>query len=114
MSKPDFTIAQGDLLPSMLATLRFDDGTIADLTTATLVQARFIHRVTEAIPSPVIITGAATVLSATDGTIRYDFVATQTDVEGDYNLVFRATFPGGFETFPNNGYLHLQITEALA
>jgi hypothetical protein len=56
----------------------------------------------------------ATVVSATDGTVEYEWGATDTDTAGLYLAEFEVTFAGGIKrTFPGEDYLYVLVKEDL-
>jgi phage baseplate assembly protein gpV len=104
-----FFVKQNDTQPRMLATLKDGDGTVIDLTSAT---ARFHMRT----PSgTVVVDAAATVVNAAAGIVRYDWQAADTASVGTYQAEFEITYPDNtVETFPNAGYIRVQITDDIA
>jgi hypothetical protein len=104
-----FYIKRNDTSPSISATLA-SDGTAVDLTGATV---KFIMRLPGATSAKV--NTAATVVSAADGTVRYDWVAANTDTAGLYQAEFEVTFAGGAKrTFPADDYLYVSVVTDLA
>lgn len=105
-----FYIKQDDTTPSLRADLKNGNGDAVDLLDATV---RFHMR---AIGSTnVLIDAAATVISEPGGTVQYDWVAGDTSDVGSYQVEFEVTYPaGGIETFPNNGYIRVEIISDIA
>ena len=63
---------------------------------------------------PKVNTGA-TVVSATAGTVRYDWASDDTNTAGLYRAEFEVTFAGGIKrTFPGDDYLYVQVLADLA
>ena len=103
-----FYLKQHDTLPALEASLINPDGTAVDLTGAAV---KFV--MTAADGTPVVDAAGAIVAPATDGKVRYDWLAEDTAVPGAYRAEFEVTFVGSRYTFPNNDYLAVQITKSL-
>ena len=59
--------------------------------------------------------GSVTTVSSTAGRVKYSFTAANTDTSGNFDGEFEVTFVGGqVETFPNDGYIKVIITDDLA
>lgn len=107
----DFTIKQHDTWPPLAFTLSDASGPV-DLTTATTI--KFIAK-----GQTVIITG--TCVKDPDQTVNkgkgtYTFLAADTAVNGLYDVEFEVNWggtPAKVETFPNVGYLSLEIVDDL-
>lgn len=98
-----FYIKQNDTKPSITAQL-LSDGSAVDLTGATV---KFHMGST--------IDAAATITDAATGNVRYDWASGDTATAGTYNAEFEVTFSDGkIETFPNDEYLLIVITEEVA
>lgn len=98
-----FYIKQNDTRPALYAQL-LQDGSVIDLTGCTVKLA------IRGLPlRDVDITDAET------GNVRYDWIAADTANAGIYEAEFEVTFPdGSVQTFPNNGYITIVITEEVA
>ena len=105
-----FYIKRNDTSPSMLATLQDADGNAVNVTGAT---ARFHLR---AIGSDAVtVDSAAVIVSPSEGIVRYDWDAADTDVAGSYQAEFEVTYAdASIETFPNDGYIRVNITGDIA
>ena len=105
----DLTIKQNDTWPKLEATLSDANGPV-DLTAATSV--KFIMRKVGGTP---IVTGTGAKKSppGVDGVVTYTWIAADTSVVGSYEGEFELTFPGGVETFPNEGYFTIEIVDDL-
>jgi hypothetical protein len=104
-----FYIKQNDTQPRMLATLKDGDENVIDLTDATV---RFHMR---AVGGAVVTDAAAVVVTAASGLVRYDWSASDTEDTGSYQAEFEVTYADGtIETFPNNGYIRVQIGDDIA
>jgi len=98
-----FYLKQNDTRPSYVAQL-LQDGSAVDLAGATV---RF--HMGSVVDAP------ATIVDASTGVVRYDWLATDTAVAGTYNAEFEVTFSdGAVETFPNKDYLQIVIGEKVA
>lgn len=105
-----FHIKQHDTKPSIKATLKDGDGTVINLTDATV---RFHMRKIGATSTTV--DAAATVVSpATGGVVQYDWSAADTATIGTYHAEFEVTYgDNSIETFPNNGFISVVVTDDL-
>ena len=103
MSVTTFHIKQNDTKPSLSVQL-LSDGSAVDLTGA---MVKF-HMGT-------IIDAAATIVNAATGNVKYNWAVGDTATAGKFNAEFEVTFSDGtVETFPNDGYLLINIMEELA
>jgi len=102
-----FYIKQNDTTPSLRATLENGSGDAVDLTSTTV---RFHMR--EIGKTTVKTDAAATLISANTGIVQYNWVADDTDTVGSYQAEFEVTYSDNtVETFPNNGYIRIEITD---
>lgn len=102
-----FSLKVGDTAPALEAVLRDNTGSAVDLTDAT-VDLNVLH------PrgGDVEVAAQATILNATDGLVEYSWAAGDTDVEGRYRAEFVVEYTdGSVETFPNDGFHDLVITQ---
>ena len=59
--------------------------------------------------------GSVTTVSSTAGRVKYSFSSADTDTSGNFDGEFQVTFVGGqVETFPNDGYIKVIITDDVA
>lgn len=105
-----FYVKQNDTSPAMLATLQDADGNAVNVTGATV---RFHMRAVGS--TTVVVDEAATIVTDLDGLVRYDWQAADTDTIGSYQAEFEVTYSdGSVETFPNDGYIRVEITDDIA
>jgi len=102
-----FYIKQNDTSPSIQATLENGDGQKVNLSGCSI---RFYMK--EIGSATVKVDGAVTVVNENTGLIRYDWVDSDTNVAGNYHGEFQVTYPSTkVETFPNDGYIKIKITD---
>lgn len=105
-----FYIKQNDTGPSMLVTLQDANDNGVDITGASV---RFHLRPISS--STVKVDQAATIVTAADGLVRYDWQAADTDTIGSYQAEFEVTYAdASIETFPNDGYIRVEIISDIA
>ena len=108
MATPTFFIKQNDDRPTLDVALQDDRGRPTDISSATVV----FHMRNTADDSVKINGSSVTILSATRGEVRYTFTTSNTDTAGNFQAEFQVTFSGGtIETFPNDGYIDVIITD---
>lgn len=100
----DLTLKQHDRLPSVAVTLTDLADAPADLTSSTV---KFVMGVAGGTPK---VTAAATIVAPTLGTVRYDWIAGDTDTPGTYSAEWQVTYANGkAQTFPSDGYNTIAI-----
>lgn len=103
---PDVTLKAHDTWPPLNATLSTDTGPL-DLSTAATVKLLLKADST-------LVSGVCTIVSASDGTVRYDWQTGDTATPGTYQCEFEITWATGkIETVPNDGYAAISIEEDL-
>lgn len=110
----DFTIKKGDLLPPIEAILKDANGNVVDLTDAT--EVNFIMQAQDS-DTTKINTKAGTpaeIVNALGGQVRYSWVSTDTDTPGLYFAEFEVDWSSVLQTFPNKGFIIVEIVEDLA
>ena len=96
-----------ELRQQFAATLKDENGQIVEVTGAS---AKF--HVAKLNSSSVITDASATVTNGSAGTVEYAWSASDTDSIGTFRVEFEVTFPTGLvETYPNSGYISIQITD---
>jgi len=102
-----FHIKQNDTVPSLRAALENGNGDAVDLTNATCqFHLRKIGSTT------VVVDASAQIVTEATGIVQYNWIADDTDTVGSYQAEFEVTYPDNtVETFPNNGYIRVEITD---
>ena len=103
-----FHMKRGDRLPAYTATLKDANGAV-DLTGAT--SAKFIMR--EQHTQAPKVNATCQITNASQGQIKYEWGATDTDTPGTYLVEIEVDFGGKKMTFPNPGYNIVLIGEDL-
>jgi hypothetical protein len=102
----DFTIAKGDLLPVLEAELQPAPGQTFTLAGATVMFRMWSKRaVADKVNAP------CTIIDAVARTVRYTWLAGDTDTAEGYLGQFVVTFPGGnVQHFPNDTAKVIRVT----
>ncbi len=109
MTVSDFTIKQGNRLPRITSILRDSAEAVIDLTTATGVALRYRRE-----GSSTVITKTATIVSAADGSVAYDWEADDTADAGLLFAEWEITFPGGLTySVPNNTNFTIEVAPSV-
>tara|TARA_R110000823_G_scaffold58005_5_gene139922 strand:- start:994 stop:1317 length:324 start_codon:yes stop_codon:yes gene_type:complete len=105
-----FYVKQNDTSPSILATLKDAAGAAVSLAGASVrLHMRKIGF------AQVTVDQAATIVTAASGEVRYDWVAADTAAVGSYEAEIEVTYgDGSIETFPNDGFIRVEITDDIA
>lgn len=105
-----FFIKQNDTSPALKATLKDGLDAVVDLTAASVrFHMRPIGDTTTKVDA------AAVIENADGGVVYYNWTAGDTDTIGSYEAEFEVTFTGGeIETFPNNRFIEVEITDDIA
>jgi hypothetical protein len=102
-----FYIKQNDTSPAMLATLKDGDEQVVELSGSTV---RFHMRAMG--ETDVTVDAAASIYDVDAGQVSYEWSASDTATVGSYQAEFEVTNTDGtIETFPNNGYIRVEITD---
>ena len=108
MANPTFFIKRNDDQPTLDVALRDDKNRPVDVTGASVV----FHMRNTADDTTKISGASVTVLAASKGEGRYSWTTTNTNTAGNFEAEFQVTFSdGGVQTFPNDGYIDVIITE---
>ena len=103
-----FKLKRNDTSPSISGTCQDADGVAVDITSATV---RF-HMIDS--NDVTVVDSGATIASGAAGTVRYDWLAADTDTAGGFRGEFEVTFSDAtIETFPNTGYIPIRIYDDL-
>jgi hypothetical protein len=104
----DFTLKAHDRRPSIQATLS-SGGTAVDLTG--VLSVKFIMANST---GTVVVNTAATIVTANQGIVRYDWGATDTATPGNYTAEWEVTISTGIkQTYPTTSFHSIQIVADL-
>lgn len=105
-----FYIKQNDTSPRLQATLKDGSGTAIDLTGASVnFHMRAVGSTTNKVD------GSATIADEDNGVVFYSWASSDTDTSGSFEAEFEVTYTGGaVETFPNDKYIQVEITDDIA
>jgi hypothetical protein len=102
------TIKRNDTLPVVDATLYGGDGNPINLSGATV---RFLVATPD---GTLVVDGAASVIDAANGKVRYAWAPADTKTSGTFRAEFQITFgDGSILTVPNDSYIPVRIVEDL-
>lgn len=112
-----FFIKQGDRRPLFVVILKDDFGEptegIVNLSSAT--SAVFNMRASTGGQAVKVSRGTATISNPTAGEVTYPWASADTDTSGNYVAEVEVTWSDGkVETFPNNGYFEITVTDDIA
>ena len=109
---PDFTIGQGDTLPVFEYQLLSPNGAPADLTT---LNVSTVMLVIGLVPGSTMYKITGSVVTAATGNVSAAFSSTDTSVAGMFEAFWETTDNvGNIQHYPNDGPLHIQITQTLS
>jgi hypothetical protein len=104
-----FYIKQNDTSPALRAQLKDGDDVPIVLTGASI---RFHMRT---LAGAAAVDAAATIVTAANGIVQYNWQAADTATVGSYQAEFEVTYSDTtIETFPNSGYIRVEITDDIA
>ena len=102
-----FYVKQNDTSPAILATLKDGAGTLIELSGSTV---RFHMR--ELGGTTAVVDAVATIYDYDAAQVSYAWQAADTATAGAYEAEFEVTnVDGTMDTFPNNGYIRVQIVD---
>ncbi len=111
MPEQRFFIKKNDTLKDLTATLRDGDFAVVDLTGITAI----VFNMRDASGTVKIDNVTAAVVVAASGTVKYEWVAADTDTAGEFDGEFEVTFgAGGILTFPNATDIRITIRDEVA
>lgn len=100
-----FYVKQGDTEPTLVAQLRWQDGTPIDLTDVTEVRLHMALNYQLHVDQPV------TIITPSEGRVSYGWTPGDTDVPGQFDAEFEVTFADGeIITCPNDGHFPIHVT----
>ena len=104
-----FWIKQNDTQPALRAQLKDGDDLPIVLTGSSV---RFHMRT---LAGTTVVDAAATIITAANGIVQYNWQAADTAAIGSYQAEFEVTYSDTtIETFPNSGYIRVEITDDIA
>jgi len=105
-----FFVKQNDTSPKLAATLKDGNGQVVDVTGASV---RF--HMARMNSNTAVVDAAGTVTNGGAGAVEYAWTPSNTANVGTYRGEFEVTFPSGLvETYPNAGYVSIQVTDDIA
>lgn len=108
---PDFSIKRNDTEPPLKATLEDGDGDPVDVSGATVT----FHMKESRSGQTVVDKPATLVNDGEDGQVKYSWDGEDTEDAGEYDAEFEVEYgAGGVETFPNSGFLTVEVDEDIA
>ena len=111
MADPTFYIKQNDTRPELDIFLRDDKDRTINITGAS-VKFSMRNASTNVVKVSL---GSVTTVNSTSGRVKYSFSSADTDTAGNFDGEFQVTFVGGqVETFPNDGYIKVIVTDDVA
>jgi len=105
-----FFIKQNDTAPILQANLKDANDVAVDVTGASIAfKMRPVSSTTATINT------AAAIIDGEAGSVKYEWVGSDTATAGSYFAEFQVTFAGGrIETFPNGDYIQITILDDIA
>jgi hypothetical protein len=103
----DFYIKKGDRLPEIEAVLKYADGTVINLTGASV---KFIFKKSGATTAVV---GNAVIVDEAAGSVKYSWGATDTDTKGAMTAEWEVTIGTNKITVPNHKHINILVHEDL-
>lgn len=104
-----FHLKQNDTAPAIRGTIKDGNGEVVNLAGAS---ARFLMRTQT---GSVVVDAAAVIVNAAAGIVEYVWQVGDTAIAGLFRAEFEITYSdGSVATFPNVGYIDVQITDDIA
>lgn len=105
----EFTIKQNDTSPALKIQCIDNSGTAIDITGADVE----FHMIDDADGTEKVNSSSGTTITdASNGYVQYEWSTGDTDTVGQYDAEFQVTYSDGtIETFPNNGFITVNIHE---
>lgn len=105
----DFYIKRGDRLPTLARQLKWQDETPIDLTGCT-VTWKMVDKKTRAVK----VNAAATIVSAAEGRVEYDWQVVDTNAAGHFEGEWQITYPDARRlTVPNMNFVTVHVVDSL-
>ena len=103
-----FYVKKNDTAPSLRASLKDGGDQAIDLSDATVnFHMRKVGASTIKVDASAVVIG-----SSSDGIVQYNWTTADTDTAGTYQGEFEVTYSdGSVESFPNNGYILVEILD---
>jgi len=104
-----FTLKRGDTSPSIIFSLAPTSVVLTGATARFSMRSRFTGAIKVNRAVAVVVTATGT------PTVRYDWQSADSDTSGSYEAEFEITYAGGaVETFPNSGFIPVEISGDIA
>jgi hypothetical protein len=111
----DFTLKRNDTSPAIEFQLQDDDGNAIDISGFNEVEFFFRQRRDSTTKVDDDTGGNVSVPDAANGIVKYEWMATDTETAGIFEAEFEVEYSdGAVETFPNTGYIKVQIVKDIA
>lgn len=107
---PNFGIKQNDTAPNIMGILKDENDEVIDISGASV---RF--HMSDYAGEEVMIDAEAAIEDAENGVVYYDWQEGDTAEAGEFKAEFEVTYSDGkVETFPNEGYIIIAISEEVS
>jgi hypothetical protein len=110
----DFSLKTGDTSPAIKYQLQDDDGNSVGISNFNEIRFRMRGATEPTLAVDDDTAGAVAVTNATEGEVKYEWQSDDTDEWGEYYAEWEVEYSDGtVETFPNDGYIQIEILETL-